>query len=71
MNSAPQKVILYNARHRPVKTVYLIGDQRKKTTTGIQGTLVVANKVRPDSDYRNLRPVRYFSWQNISGGVTK
>lgn len=115
LNSAPQKVILYNARHRPVKTVYLIGDQRKKTTTGIQGTLVVANKVRPDSDYRNLRPVRYtdsrsagmvvietkptmrfyypertgkltyngrctvaghpdvryFSWQNISGGVTK
>lgn len=76
---------------------------------------MVANKVRPDSDYRNLRPVRYtdsrsagmvvietkptmrfyyaertgkltyngrctvaghpdvryFSWQNISGGVTK
>lgn len=115
INSAPQKVVLANAHHHPVKTVYLIGDRRQKTATGVQGTLVVANRIRSDKNYRSLKPVdyidsrqrgmlevkskpamdfyypsqdgklkyngecrvarhpavKYFSWQNTSGGVTK
>lgn len=59
INSAPQKVVLSDAHHHPVKTIYLIGDRRRKTTTGIQGTLVVANKIRPDRNYRSLKPAFY------------
>lgn len=59
LNEAPQKVIFYDRHHHPVKTLYLIGDRRKKTADGIQGTLVVARKIHLDKNYRSLKPVRY------------
>ena len=59
VNSAPQKVIFYDADRHPVKTIYLIGDRRKKTATGVQGTLVVARKIHLNKNYRSLKAVRY------------
>ncbi len=59
VNNAPQKVIFYDAHRHPVKMLYLIGDRRKKTADGVQGTLVVAKRIRPDKNYRSLKPVRY------------
>lgn len=59
LNEAPQKVIFYDAHHHPVKTLYLIGDHRKKTTAGIQGTLVISKRVRIDKNYRSLKRVYY------------
>ncbi|MDD6431526.1 MAG: zinc ribbon domain-containing protein [Lactobacillaceae bacterium] len=59
LNEAPQKVIFYDVHRHPVKTLYLIGDRRKKTNEGIQGTLVISKKVRIDKNYRSLKPVHY------------
>lgn len=59
VNNAPQKVIFYDTHRRPVRTLYLIGDRRKKTADGVQGTLVIARRIKVDKDYRDLKPVRY------------
>lgn len=59
LNEAPQKVIFYDTHRHPVKTLYLIGDRRKKTTDGIRGTLVISKRVRIDKNYRSLKPVHY------------
>ncbi len=59
VNSAPQTVIFSDAHRHPVKTIYLIGDRRKKTATGVQGTLVVARKIHLNKNYRSLKAVRY------------
>ncbi|MGM9907457.1 hypothetical protein [Limosilactobacillus sp.] len=55
VNSAPQKVLFYDTHHRHVKTIYLIGDRRKKVADGIRGTLVVAKQIYPSGKLRSVR----------------
>lgn len=59
LNSAPQKVIFSDAHHRPVKTVYLIGDRFKRTADETRGTLVIAKAIHTDKNYHSLTPVHY------------
>lgn len=113
LNLAPQRIILLDAKQRPIRTFYLVGDDRKLTASGIRGTLVITKHVK--QDYHADKPVRYvdsrqqgsfivegqpqmrfyypkgagklkyngrctvvgdprvkyFSWQNLSGGIAK
>ena len=57
LNAAPQKVVLLDAKHHPIRSLYLVGDERKVHAGVTRGTLVATKRLK--YDYRADKPIRY------------